>query len=901
MKFILTEDSLHSSHMRQKLGSEAHAGIKVGSFNVLLEAMADLWLVPIPDDNWQHVLHQQALEMPTAFWANSLQADGVTTLHELSQGLLYLLDHCKLDQEPKPLSGPKSLERQGRYFNDLVILYGKMDSLRPPQQALAQTLLSNLNEMAIEPLHILLQLDIETIPVWQRQLIEALQHRYDIPQDLAQNLAQLEGSLVEVMDMELPIPSTMSHLFSDKENMGKPDGIEFLSCRDVAEECDLVASMIQVSIDAGMLPNDIAIVCARQGDYEAWLKSSLGKAGVACSGYTAVAHIVDWQVELIHDLLALCAKDAPPMSLQSVLVNPLMPWGRITGMRYAASYVADTKWVKKVEGEHQSLIALLLAPAPVTTETTTPTAMLVLAWITEIAVHIKAEYWGLTAQSFQQRIKDLEEVFGLSSKLNLDQQVTNARAQFQRKTRPIESAPIRTLNSVTLVLEGDFSPMLPRQFKALYVIGFNQNNYEFKPRSSGPLMRTYLDSQTVLGGVEFGTVDMERAVWQTQLKQLLSSARKQLVFTLSRCNLLGETIEPSATLMDMAACFQQRKSLAPHQLIAPWYSSSVNVANDHSVDNKHSHASTKTPVVLRDLQFGENIQSLITQLNGEQRAESPSSLDNLMLSPLTWLLDRLNIKSSAWKVLNLDPLIQGNTAHRVFELYDNHKEESWTQDLCNKLIEQGITDEAEFLQQPQWHLEKQVLTQEISKALNSFVQWSQTNGWQLKKVEQELNGRIWDWPIKGFADAILEHPNHDGVMILDYKKSKHEGRLKRLNAGYELQTAIYRSLLHQQGMLVANTGYYTMNDQTLILDEVQPNMKSTGIKLLTSEELSKEEQSIQATHLIAKRFEQIRRGEIQLNQGNDSKDWKKIGITIYSLEDNALVKQFVKPVLELQP
>ena len=65
-----------------------------------------------------------------------------------------------------------------------------------------------------------------------------------------------------------------------------------------------------------------------------------------------------------------------------------------------------------------------------------------------------------------------------------------------------------------------------------------------------------------------------------------------------------------------------------------------------------------------------------------------------------------------------------------------------------------------------------MITQEISKALNSFVQWSQTNGWQLKKVEQELNGRIWDWPIKGFADAILEHPNHNGVMILDYKKSK---------------------------------------------------------------------------------------------------------------------------------
>jgi hypothetical protein len=879
MQFILTKDSLHASHIRKSLGRKGRVGIKVGSFNVLLDAMADLWLVPTPDDDWQHELHQQALQMPKAFWANSLQVDKIATLHGISQALLYLLDHCPLGQELECVGELEAKLRQGRYYNDLVNLFCAMNCIRPPQQALAQALFAELHATAIEPINLALQLDVDSMPVWQQQLVQALQSRYEINADLT----RLAATLMPSIDMRLPIPSTMARLFSAEDNMGKPEGLELLSCRDVAEEADVIASVVQQAIDEGMAANDIAIICPHTGDYAPWLQSSLGKAGVACFGNEIVTQVVDWQVELIHDLLALCTV-APPMGLLSVLANPLMPWGRAQGIRYVRLNRTDIKWLAKVADEDQQLIALLLNPR-------SETGLQVQAWLAEIATHMKAEeHWGLTAQSMEQHMVALDQVFSLSAELGLSQQIANARAQFQGRTLPIQIASIRRLNCVTLVQERD---SLPMQFKQVYVMGFNENNYEFTPRSSGPLMRAYLDCKTALGGVGFGTVKLERTAWQAQIKQLFSCASERLIFTLSRCNLFGEAIEPSATLMDLAAGFQQRKNLAPHQLIeARGQALGVNVAS------QQIRAIRKSSPKLRDLQFGGNIQSLITVLNGEPRAESPSSLDNLMLSPLAWLLARLNITSNAWEVLSLDVRTQGLAAHRAFELYDKHKDDAWTQKLCEQLIEQGIIDEAAFLQQPQWQLEKQVLTQEISSALNSFVQWSQTSGWRVQKVEQKLNGHMWEWPIKGFADAILEHPNYDGVMILDYKKSKHKARIDRLNGGYDLQTTIYRSLLDQQGQSVAYTGYYTMNDQTFILDEISQGMDAPGITLLTSKLEHRVQQSQQATHAIAERFNQIHRGEIQLNQAGDVKEWKKKGITVYSLEDNALVKRFVKPALE---
>jgi hypothetical protein len=173
------------------------------------------------------------------------------------------------------------------------------------------------------------------------------------------------------------------------------------------------------------------------------------------------------------------------------------------------------------------------------------------------------------------------------------------------------------------------------------------------------------------------------------------------------------------------------------------------------------------------------------------------------------------------------------------------------------------------------------------------VPWSKQHGWKVEHVEQEKRGLLWDWPIKGFIDAILR--SNDQVFILDYKKSKSDDRYKRLNAGFDLQTYIYRQL-YSQGDRSANivTGYFNLNDRVMVLDQAIEG--SNDIEVQTPD-LPLEQQSVQAVDLVTERFAQLRLGQIMLNHASEAKAWKSRGIKAYAFE-NSLVKLVMHPDAE---
>ena len=148
-----------------------------------------------------------------------------------------------------------------------------------------------------------------------------------------------------------------------------------------------------------------------------------------------------------------------------------------------------------------------------------------------------------------------------------------------------------------------------------------------------------------------------------------------------------------------------------------------------------------------------------------------------------------------------------------------------------------------------------------------------------------MEGRLWDWPIKGFIDAILQSP--DQVFIMDYKKSKSDDRYKRLNAGFDLQTYIYRQIYTQsRGPANMITGYFNLNDRVMVLDQAVEGSEAIDVK---TPELPLEQQSEQAVSLVTQRFAELRAGHLTLNQADEAKTWKSRGIKAYAFE-NSLVK-----------
>lgn len=113
MGFIFVPDALFASEARYALAQNNTVGTRVGSFQVLLETLAELWVLPIPADTWADTLQEKALTMQQAFWAQSIKADERTTVHALTASLQTMMDHRLLGKPLVKLQHPQN--HQQRY------------------------------------------------------------------------------------------------------------------------------------------------------------------------------------------------------------------------------------------------------------------------------------------------------------------------------------------------------------------------------------------------------------------------------------------------------------------------------------------------------------------------------------------------------------------------------------------------------------------------------------------------------------------------------------------------------------------------------------------------------------------------------------------------------------------
>ena len=883
MDFVLVDDGLGASHMRQQLAADALCGVKVGNFNTLLDTLADLWLLPQPEDEWHNQLQHHALQQDKAFWAESIRVDEPSTLGQLNASLRFLLSYLPLNERLQPLPHPAS--RHQHYYNDLVTLHKAMHYQRPPEQELATHWLNQAKAPSLDTLTLHRCMEDAALLPWQREVIEALHHLGPVETNKA--LSERLATITQAGDDQTSVLTRFTQGLFDPTHpspLANAQGaLHWLACRDAVEEVEVITAMVQQALAQGTPPEQIAILYPHGTDYPLWLEQSLGHAGILLSNVRASDAVFDWQLALLRDLIDCHSPAASPMAWMSVLTNPLMPWSAVKGHYFAERFAAGALKPDEHKAEYPLLGYLFEEVAK------DPAGLL--AWLGEVVSHTRARNrFGLTEHRLQQYLIELGELFSLYQALPFEEQLLRVLTQLQPGSLPLAKDKERLLHAVTMFSDRETLPFAVNQ---LFVLGFNQGNYAYRPSQSGVLPRHTLDEMADSLPMTLPSIAQEQGQWQARFRQLMARAKQGITFTLSRHAYDGSPLAPSESLLDMALCIQGKDKLKPEQLIVHCHESSHPLLGYREADTPEA-----PEVLLGDLHFERDILLAIETLHGKRRGESPSSLETLMTSPLAWLLNRLGLESRVWASLTLDVMLQGTIAHKVFELYQAHQHMPFSEDLLDKLFAQAVDEGAPFLNQAQWRLERIQLRQQVAKALSPFIQWCQGQGWHISQVEEHLKGELWDWTVRGYADAILT--KKDAILILDYKKSSSKDRVTRLKAGYDLQTWIYRELYQQMhGKQSLHSGYYNLNDTTLVLDDPKLQGDPIGTELRVAVPgVSIEQQSTLAREQITERFRQIRQGSIPLNEQSDTALWQPLGIKLYALESNPLVNRFTKPDME---
>ena len=872
--FVLMPDGLSANYVRNSLAKYNLNGVKVGNFSALLEALQSLWVLNDANNDWDDKLQEQALLMPAAFWAKSIKVDEVSVIKQLDKSLKHILSGLSIEGCLSKIENPAT--KAEIYFNDLVELHENMQGTRPLSQQMAKEWFTKANNPSLDTTNLYYCADLFHFDSWQQEIIDRLSEN---SKDNSLNHSTILSVLEEISkDVESEFTSLKKYLFTSQTQMVMPSGLKGLKPRDDLEACEAVASMIQKATQQGVSLDEIAVVYPVGTHYPLWLAKVFKQAGINGSNLPTHQSVLDWQTALLRDLVVLQTHNTPPMARMSVLSNPLMPW-RSHKSRISIVERSLDNDVRAVADEiSEGFIDLL--------EQKTDNANQMIQWLKTVATHLKPlNEQGLTTERLTEKFKQLETWFELYAHDTFAEQCQKVLNQLQPHSLNLSSEKTHTLNAVTVLASNE---CLLKPVKHLFVLGFNQGHYT--SNASSLASKTVLNKQAWLllseqVGLDLNTFEKKVCFDQYQLKALLGKTQESLTILASQQDFEGGRLHLSETALDLALCFMPPEKVDPDALFEALPKSNHPLLEFEEIITPELGSN-----VIEDIDLKTNILALHTDKHGKQRPESPSSFETMMVSPLAWLLDRQGLKDKGWQVQELDVMLQGTVAHKVFELFKNKQTEAFSDSLYNQLFHQAVTTDAPFLLEPEWRLELIQLKQQVKPAFEKFVTWLAQTGWRIAEVEQRFTGQVWGVPVKGFADAILT--KEKSVLVLDYKKSKSKDRLTRLSHGFDLQTYIYRELYQQKyGPTDINSGYYNLNDQVMVLDQNQP--ADSDIKVVAPE-ISIEEQSAEARNLVQQRLSQLKSGQVELNTNQDKANWEKEGIKAYALKDNPVVSRFMK-------
>ena len=898
--FLLVPDKAAARRVRRAIASRgACAGTVVGTWGELVDQARKAYLIPPVDAAWDTRLADAAEKVKDAFWSNSYKGDQEGTLEVLGRELNRLLSALGPGKQIEPARKTSLSDRGKGHLADLSRLHEEMGRVLPEGLAKIRDLLAADKKDATRFIAVCRKDRFPLLNPWQEALLKKL---------AADCGAAPDPGLEAILDAALAAgPSgkpqsalrhLQDHLFGgDVPPVPLDATVTCLAVRDFLEEAEVAAGMAQkaASGKSKVAASEIGILLPDDPRYEEAVREVFARAGLPLSGLGGPPHLRNIGGETVFHFLATRRKPAPAMALAALYASPLMPWDAQAGNRLAMEIMG---------GEFE--------PDP--PAGASPAGKRVMALIREKHETVKsvtealAEFGSLLDASVPMERHVQEARSALSSLAAALGKVKGKEVSWEELTPVISQAPISsgalaefTREGAAIFREGE-EPWRP--LRLLFVLGFSEGRYP-----AGPDRSPVFDDKDIaaLGkdhGYALETAQERMARRRALFERQLGSASDRAVFLSPLRDPLGEEIAPCGTTAFMTRLFQGVET--PDDLILTLERESHRVRAFGIALAPPSVPVPPRALEIRDPNLGED---LLTDEKGGARRETPTSLDTLLVSPLSWFLSRYDLLPLDWAPETLDVMTKGTLAHEVFERLFPPDAPLSTQAAIRaavpKHLDEAILRIAPFLLSSEWYVERRNLLREIETAAQRWRQFLTGAKAKILGVETTLTGFFDGLPIRGRTDLLLGLPSGH-IFVVDYKKSKSGKRRTCMEKGYDIQTSLYRRMLRdgtvdgrgapalsrllKEG---ADIGvlYYMMDDQRSLTDRRDwlpanlPAVESPG------EDISGNGEAV-----LAERIGALRAGVLPLNHEDDETKFSKVGVSTYALEVSPLLERFVHPV-----
>jgi len=889
LHFILVQDATRARFLRRKLAEHrTQLGVIVGTFTSLLSHAQDSYLVADIKTQWDSDF-QTCISTQSAFWSKSYQVSPDETAGIIKRELEGLITQCSAIEDFKIENIEKLDSRPQIHLNDLLSLYHSLNNRLNDEDELLRQIILTDSKSSLRCIRVYTDYSLEKMSTWQEELINKLNNDSASSQSL-ENSELLQRPVINKVETTLNV--IQRNIFSPfKEDCSLDETLQFIGVRDYQEEADIAAGMVQEMLreNKDLAEKDIGLLIPAQFEYSLVVKDAFDRAGIKLSGLATELWKRDLGREAIFHFLYCRQTPAPAMALSVCLSSALMPWTHEQGAVLAQSIMDGDYRLRALPGASIEERAMLQCIAG-GEDSPASLSEALMSFVSLLDDHdLYSEHINIaksTADTLCEKLKGASEVpWKLLRRIASPKNI--------RSSDDIDF----NQQGITVWNEGQY-PW--RDVRHLLVLGFSEAHYPESVGTSFVFSQDDLEHIKNECGVCLSTPEDVLTQRRKFFKDQLGQVKDSVSFLIPRHDVGGERISPSDSLV-----FFEKILGTPANLILE-----LDVLTDREKVRYLAQTNDVTPIHPRiiesdDLQFDSNLLHLRKDKEGNPKPESPSGLEKLMVSPLAWVLNRLNIQAQEWAPEEPDVLIQGTLAHYVFEiLFSPDKplpDPATIPDSAKQILDEAILKYAPFLRGNQWQVERANLLGGTVKAALEWQQILHSLGAKVIGSEQWLKGEFSEISVIGQADSIIKLPS-DQILVVDYKRSSSRSRKPRMEKSYDSQAFLYISMLKSGAMIDVDDidiqacitknkpgiVYYMLNDQSALTDY---NDKDTGS--IPGWDCISSDVSSNAIDLIRTRLKEVQKGDIELNTLSDRDFFdKEAGIKPYALDDTPLISLF---------
>ncbi len=802
--------------------------------------------------------------------------------------------------------------RPQRVVRDLTRLAQALDGSLPGSLGVIQSLLRADSASSLHAIRVYASETVMNLTRWQLDLVEKLNRDASLagtPVDpelwaeleeiLARRSRAEGGSALEALQCQLFAPSGSESAVDHS--------VQCVGVRDFYQEAEITAGMAQslLASDRDLAPADIGILLPDEFSYAIALEDAFELAGLALSGLRGERWRRDLGAEAVFHFLFCRQKPAPAMALSACLSSPLMPWTIEDGADMARRVMEGRYDLAAPSGAGREAQAML----EVIRQDDNDPSRLQAALDRFASLLSGGEEFSMHRARARDAAKRARETLEGAPQIDW---VAARRAASPRHITNGEPA-FFSLEGVT-VLRERHEPW--RDVRHLFVLGFHQGRYPREPRSSAVFPSDDLLEIRRALAIPIGDPAEELGRRRQRFRRQLSAASDSVTLLIPRRQETGTPQSPSESLVFVERLLSG--SRAGKSLVAELDSADDRARIRYLALAPSSKAAPPRQYRCGGLNLDRDLIALRSDSDGRTRPESPSSLETLLVSPLAWLLRRIDAEPLAWAPETAGPSVLGSLAHGMFERLFRPgavlPKRSGMSPRARKVLDEVALQQAPFIRNPQWRVERLHLAEQAAKAAVMWRDALEKLGAKVLASEQWLQG---DWSrisVHGQADLILA-VDGDRLLIVDYKWSRSGGRSKRMETGFDTQATLYRAMVQSGGPkprrgvrsrpedeeLAGRLGraneigivYFMMKDRVCLGDSELPGGVAIPGWHTVSEDVAR-----QATVDIGARLDDVRKGVVRLNLDTDRKSLADLGVSTFALDASPLIALFTLPTDE---